>query len=262
MENKKYRLAQVRGIADDVDETRQIDFVISTEQRDRHGTVLRADRWQFDNYRNNPIVGYMHNVHGSMFGGDDPDDVIGKAEVFQDGTDTIGRVTFEPKEINEKAEKIFQKVKFGSLRGASVGFIETKEGEYGKGVEARGAENETYYFGGQELLEFSIVNIPSNPGAIRRSINEEYECQLDKVRSLYGDKLTDEDLHKMTLTGLVKLLTGEKENTDITKKSVDEAKEKTEELEKQKAEEERMRAIEEENQKLIDELKKEEEWTI
>jgi len=221
---------------------------------------LKSDRWDFNNYKKNPIVGYMHNVHGSMFGGDDPDDVIGKADIYQDGKMTIGRVTFEPKEINEKADKIYQKIKFGSLNAASVGFIETEPGEYGKGNEARGADNETYYYGGQELLEFSIVNIPSNPGAIKRSIDEEYQYQLEKVKTLYGDKLTDEDLKKMTLAGLVKLLTGEKENEDITSKSVDEAKKEAEEAEK--AEKERMEEIKENNKKLIDELNKEDEWTI
>ena len=93
METRKYRLGHVRGVDKD---NRTVDFIISTEDRDRHGTVLRADRWSFDNYKRNPIVGYMHNVHGGMFGGDDPDDVIGKADVFKDGNNIIGRVFSVP----------------------------------------------------------------------------------------------------------------------------------------------------------------------
>jgi len=49
----------------------------------------------------------------------------------------------------------------------SVGFIPTGKGHYGAGNEGVNKPDETYYYGGQELLEVSIVNIPANPNAVR-----------------------------------------------------------------------------------------------
>ena len=77
-------------------------------------------------------------------------------------------ITFEPKEINELAEKIYQKILFGSLRAVSVGFLPIGKGRFGEG-----ADSETYYFAGQELLEVSVVNIPANPNALRKSLEDE-----------------------------------------------------------------------------------------
>ena len=206
--------AELRAIPDNVDETRTVEFVISNEKRDRHGTVLKLDGWKLDNYKRNPVVGWSHSLHGSMFGEPDPDSVIGKGEVFKEGNNLIGRVTFEPAEINPLAEKIFQKVKFGSLRTASVGFTPTGEPVYGKGDEARGGKNETQYFPGQELLEWSIVNIPSNPTASKREYADELDSFLESVSKALDGKLTQDELRKMTIDGIIKPMNGESVDAD------------------------------------------------
>ena len=206
--------AELRAIPDNVDETRTVEFVISNEKRDRHGTVLKLDGWKLDNYKRNPVVGWSHSLHGSMFGEPDPDSVIGKGEVFKEGNNLIGRVTFEPAEINPLAEKIFQKVKFGSLRTASVGFTPTGEPVYGKGDEARGGKNETQYFPGQELLEWSIVNIPSNPTASKREYADELDSFLESVSKALDGKLSQDELRKMTIDGIIKLMNGESVDAD------------------------------------------------
>ncbi len=36
--------------------TRQLDFVISTEAVDRYGDIIKADGWQLDQYKTNPVV--------------------------------------------------------------------------------------------------------------------------------------------------------------------------------------------------------------
>lgn len=167
------------------EETRTVEFVISDETRDRHGTVIPVKAWKLENFNRNGIVGYQHEVYGDGFAPSDPDDIIGLGEAFMENGKLIGRVTFEPAEVNPKAEKIFQKVLMGTLKATSVGFIETKKGKWGEGPEARGAENATYYFGEVELLEFSIVNIPSNPAALRR--------KYDSVQKLF-EELEIEDL--------------------------------------------------------------------
>jgi len=220
MEKKtRYNLGQLRAEPKD---GQPIEFVISDETRDRHGTILLAERWNFDNYNRNPIVGYQHNVWGGgLFSDPNPDMVIGKAEIYQDGKRTIGRVEFEPKEINELAWKIQKKVEFGSLRATSVGFIEIGEGEDKKDETGQ----MTYYFAGQELAEFSIVNIPSNPNAVKRTIEDGYKMQIEILRGLFGSEISDEDIKKLTLVGLLEMLTGKKDidiSEDVVKKDIEE----------------------------------------
>lgn len=177
-------LGQLREISDNVKETRTVQFVISTATRDRHGTVLDLDGWILDNYHSNPIVGYQHDVYGdNWFVSPNPDSVIGKGRVFREANALVAEVIFEPAEINPLAEKVFQKVLFGTLRSSSVGFLPVEKGRWGKESEARDGENPTYYFGKRELLEFSIVNIPSNPDAVKR-FAPEIEEEPEEIKEL------------------------------------------------------------------------------
>jgi hypothetical protein len=174
MKNTKFTTGTIRAFdRKKAEETRTIEFIISDETRDRHGTVIPINAWKIDRFNNNGIVGYQHEVNGSWGGNSNPDQVLGIGFVFVEDGKLIGRVNFEPVEINPLAEKIFQKVLHGTLKATSVGFIETEKGKYGEKAEARDGENPTYYFKSVELLEFSIVNIPSNPNALRRSIETE-----------------------------------------------------------------------------------------
>lgn len=151
------------------EETRTVEFVISDETRDRHGTIIPLKNWKLERFNANGIVGYQHEVYGS-FDGSNPDQVLGIGEAFVENGKLIGRVKFEPADINPLAEKIFQKVLHGTLKATSVGFRELVKGKWGEKDEARDGANPTYYFGEVELLEFSIVNIPSNPNALRREL--------------------------------------------------------------------------------------------
>lgn len=171
--NKDYLEGEIiRAFGDDIEKTRTVRFTISTSAKDRHGTVLNMDGWQLDNFNRNPIVGYQHNVYGdNMCSGPNPDDVLGPARAWMEDGRLMGEVTFETADINPQAEKIFRKVLNGTLRATSVGFLEVGEGRYEYKKDEKGnIVDQTYYFAGQELLEFSIVNIPSNPEATRKVI--------------------------------------------------------------------------------------------
>jgi hypothetical protein len=165
-----------RNFPEDVEQTRTVRFVISTDARDRHKTVLNMDGWQLDNFNRNPIVGYQHNVYGdNMCTPPNPDDVLGPArawvEVVNGRKVLMGEVTFENADINPLAEKVFRKVLNGTLRATSVGFLEVGKGKMVQDKDVNGkVVSETYYFAGQELIEFSIVNIPSNPEATRKVV--------------------------------------------------------------------------------------------
>ena len=154
------------------EENRTVEFVASDNSVDSYHTVIPVDKWDLTRYQNNGIVGYMHDVYGdSWTKSADPDDIIGKGEAFIEEDKLIVRITFEPKELNERADKIFRKIQFGSLHAVSVGFRATKKGHMGD--EERGEDPKVYYYAGQELLEVSVVNIPSNANALKRSIQEE-----------------------------------------------------------------------------------------
>jgi hypothetical protein len=156
----------------DIEETRTVQFVISTDAKDRHQTKLNMKNWQLDNFNRNPIVGYQHNVYGdNMCVPPNPDDVLGPARAWVEDGRLMGEVKFETADINPQAEKIFRKVLNGTLKATSVGFLETGEGKWVETKDAKGkVVDRTYHFDGQELIEFSIVNIPSNPEATRKVV--------------------------------------------------------------------------------------------
>lgn len=176
LNNPVTREIQVREITAEQAEKRQVEFVISSESVDTYGTVFRADGWDLSRYENNPIVFYAHRSWDS-----NPDVIIGTGEVFREDKLLIGRVTFETEDINPLAEKVYRKVKAGTLRMASIGANPTK-GHWG--VEEAGEDPEVLYFDRQELLEFSIVPIGSNPDALKRNAEAINEIKSQFTRNI------------------------------------------------------------------------------
>jgi HK97 family phage prohead protease len=134
----------------------------------------------------------MHDVYGdSWTKAADPDDVIGKGVAFIENDKLIVRITFEPADLNPKSDKIFRKLQFGSLHAVSVGFRATAKGHMGD--EERGEDPKVYYYGGMELLEVSVVNIPANANAIKRSLEEERKnWDLEEIRKPEEETKVDE----------------------------------------------------------------------
>ena len=95
---------------------------------------------------------------------------------------------------------------FGSLRATSVGFQSVGQGKWGEGEEAKGQARETYYFAGQELLEWSVVNIPSNPEAAGRALRDQASNALMFVKRTLGDDYSFADIEKMTVADVLRLL--------------------------------------------------------
>lgn len=216
MENRKLTFGQVRDIPKNVEESRIIPFVLSTATRDRHHTVLNPGKWQLDNYRHNPIVGYMHNMFGDLCNAPDPDDIIAmdkgiRVESISGKLALIGYPMFEPASLNLKADKIFRKIVLGTLRGASVSFLENGKGSWGSGNESAGRENETYYFDAQELIEYSIVNIPSNVDGVKRAKESMRQQSLAAIMYVYrelGGKVRLSQIEDMRVCDVLALLEG------------------------------------------------------
>lgn len=184
------------------EENRTIEFVASDNSVDSYGTVLPVDKWDLARYSKNGIVGYMHDVYGeSWMKSADPDDIIGKGVAFVEDDQLIVRITFEPADLNERADKIFRKIQFGSLQAVSVGFRAIGKGHQGN--EDRGENPEVYYYGGMELLEVSVVNIPSNANALKRSLEEErktWDIDKTEIRKKADDAHAPETDADYTLT--------------------------------------------------------------
>jgi len=161
--------------------SRRVTFVASDDTRDSVGTVLNPDGWSLERFNSNGIIGYQHKVYGSWSDTENPDNVIGKGRAYIEDRKLMVDVEFEPAEINPLAEKVYQKILFGSLKAVSVGFLPIGRGSWGKGEEALDGENPTYYYAGQELLEISVVNIPANPKALKKGLEED-EDELNALR--------------------------------------------------------------------------------
>src|SRR5699024_2026864 len=69
----------------------------------------------------------------------------------------------------------------------------------------------TFHYEGQELLEFSIVNIPSNPNALKRDLRNQTANALHFLKRELGQDITYGEIERMKVVDVIKMLeTGEK----------------------------------------------------
>lgn len=139
-------------------------MVMSTELKDRGGDVMIMDGADISNFKNNPIILWMHLSSPGMFSSDyNEDNALGYGEpFFEDGKLKV-KIHFEPADLNTKADKIRRKVEFGTLSAGSIGFI-PKEASYGD--KEKGEDPNAFYIKKWELLEYSIVTIPMLQNAL------------------------------------------------------------------------------------------------
>lgn len=205
MDNVKIRnfSAEVRKINE---ETRTVTFIASDESRDSAHTILLQDGWDLSRFEKNPIIGYNHQIYGS-WNTKDVDFVIGKGHAYVEDKQLMVDITFEPKEINELAEKVYKKVLFGSLNSVSVGFIPGKGHWSDKEGEGPREKNETYYYEQMQLLEISVVNIPANGNANKKGEGE-VEDELKELREMAAPETqqTTEEVDEVANANKLKLI--------------------------------------------------------
>ena len=141
---------------------RQYEFTASTSDIDRDGEVINADGWDLKNFKKNPVIMFAHDYRTLP---------IGKApRVWVSSTNGLktlkNTIQFPPEGTYEFADIVERLVDTGYLTTESVGFI-PKEWEEGDGEKS---PRRTYTK--QELLEISIVPVPSNPNALRNAVEE------------------------------------------------------------------------------------------
>jgi HK97 family phage prohead protease len=138
-----------------------IAWTLSTFDLDRFGERIDPAGWDYKRYMDNPVVEWAHRY-------DIP--AIGKIESLSvDDNGLHGVVIFNGKDYDPFGWAIGERVKAGVIRAGSVGFrileIEIPDKETGK-------DGTTLIFRKQELLEFSICNVPANPFALSKTIAE------------------------------------------------------------------------------------------
>jgi HK97 family phage prohead protease len=134
-----------------------VPWVFSTFDLDRFEERVDPAGWELEQYRKNPVVQWAHRF-------DIP--AIGRADgLFTDGEGLHGSIVFNSKEYDAFGWGFGERVKAGVLRAGSVGFrvleIELPD-------KKQQADGTALIFRRQELLEFSICNVPANPFALNK----------------------------------------------------------------------------------------------
>jgi HK97 family phage prohead protease len=157
----------------DIETGQGFPWTLSTFDLDRYGERIDPQGWDFKRYIENPIVEWAHRY-------DIP--AIGKIEALTiDDEGLHGLVYFNDKSFDFFGWSIGQRVKAGVIRAGSVGF-RVMEIEIPSKADAPigGLDGTTLIFRKQELLEFSICNVPANPYALaKRAETEKTEKNLE-----------------------------------------------------------------------------------
>jgi len=145
-------------LAADVETGQGFAWTLSTFDLDRFGERIDPQGWDFKRFIENPVVEWAHRY-------DIP--AIGKIEGLTiDDEGLHGLVYFNDKSFDPFGWSIGQRVKAGVIRAGSVGFrvmeIEIPSKEDSK-------DGTSLIFRKQELLEFSICNVPANPAALLKA---------------------------------------------------------------------------------------------
>lgn len=152
--------ANVRGI--DV-KNREVDIIASTPKKDRHGSIIEQNGWELTSFKNNPVILFGHeNTPAPFLGGPSINAGMPVAKANPETVMVVDdklkmRIKFAETPF---ADTVFNLVQDGFINMVSVGFIPKQtdiiEDEDG---------NKTPVHKRMELLEVSIVSIPSNDEA-------------------------------------------------------------------------------------------------
>jgi HK97 family phage prohead protease len=134
-------------------------WTFSTFDLDRYGERIDPLGWDFSQYVKNPVIQWAHCFHIPA---------IGRAENIRvDENGLHGSLIFNDKAYDQFGWSIGERVKYGIIRAGSVGFrvieIEIPSKEDSK-------DGTSLIFRKQELMEFSVCNVPANPFAMVKDI--------------------------------------------------------------------------------------------
>ncbi len=142
---------------------RSVDFVISSEAVDRYTDIISLGGWKTQNYVRNPVVLWAH---------DDSIPAIARGSNIRIEDKALrSTAIFAEKEFHPLADTIYNLIKGKFISAASVGFVPLK---------AKAAAGKDRPYGidilEQELLEWSVVNIPANPECLVNARSVGIDC--------------------------------------------------------------------------------------
>lgn len=155
-----------------VNPERVIRFRASDETTDRCNEVILASGWDLSDYSKNPVVMQFHDYDSWPLGFAVGAGIIDNA-LFIDSE-------FDPPDVDESADMVFKKIKHGTVRSGSVGFVpkdyvdqgSQKALDYKDLFEQHGNPARIYLQ--QTLLEWTICPVPANPNALAASLKSIY----------------------------------------------------------------------------------------
>lgn len=153
-----------------VDDSRTLEFVISTDDVDRIGDTIAVDGWRLDAYRKNPVVLWSHDS--------DTLPVARALAVWTENKRLRARAEFTSPELNALGDKIYRMYRDGFLNAVSVGFAPLKWAFTQSNERPFGID-----FMEHELLEFSAVSVPANADALiqRQALSVEAEETITQL---------------------------------------------------------------------------------
>ncbi len=135
----------------------EMTFVVSNEEVDRHGDVVRVEGWDLRHYTRNPVFLWAHDYTRPA---------IGRAvEVWKDAGGLMAAMEFGPTEFAQEVASLYRG---GYQRGVSVGF---KPLQYETRRDGRTGEALGIIFARQELLEISAAPVPANQSALKKALD-------------------------------------------------------------------------------------------
>lgn len=141
-----------------------VSAVISTGDLARDHARIEQSGWNFDNYRRNPVVLFAHDDGaGGMFGGASRALPIARSSDERiEGDRTTAVAHFDM--ADDFAREVLGKVERGLINTTSVRWLPIKT-RVDKMRAEDGKDTNVLVFERQELLEWSFVTVPADPGA-------------------------------------------------------------------------------------------------
>lgn len=148
-------------------------FIISTDDEDRDGDIVKQDGWEFEEFNNNPIALLQH----------DHKQPVGRWSNIQTrarqkgGYETVADLTLAPP-VSDVLKYANALVEAGILNATSVGFgVKSFE----KRKDATGKPRKGMIIHKAVLREVSLVSVPANQNALR--IAKSLEISEDVVKT-------------------------------------------------------------------------------
>ena len=131
-----------------------VTSVIATDQVARDGAIIEPKGWDFSNYRLNPVILWQHDDTAMPFARTAEGPFVSDKEL-------VAKAQFDMDD--PRAVEAVRKIAGGFINATSVRWLpkKTEVREMGEGEDKR----EVLVFLEQELLEWSFVGIPADPGA-------------------------------------------------------------------------------------------------